>query len=105
MYVVHTQLLNIFHKAKVFSYDVHNCVCDLKCIYVSEKIVAPWSHQSSVISAKKLGYQLLVEPGNEFWNQVRVPGSCSCYKSLVLSTWTVPLLLFHAMLHIHLSTC
>jgi len=42
---------------------------------------------SSVISVKTgINYPYL-EPGNEFWNRVRVPGSC--YKSLTLLSFTV----------------
>jgi len=44
---------------------------------------------SSVISVKTgINYPGL-EPGNEFWNRVRVPGSC--YKSLITTTTTTTL--------------
>jgi len=38
----------------------------------------------------KTGYQLPypdLEPGNEFWNRVRVPGSC--YKSLLMTLYFI----------------
>ena len=37
----------------------------------------------SIINAKMDANYLDLEPGNEFWNRVRVPGSC--YKSLVVN--------------------